>query len=582
MPTLISNTPREQDARNKMIMDAKLDSTWNTGTMTPTSNREEVSWSSSDGSTYYSEGRQSLEQQSSEESTEYSEDEDSLQQRRHTRNELQQKDRYKTVSYDASDYYERSRERKERMNDFRPRRGQRGLPVMEQKRKKNLRLKDIDTFSVIESATGSEDVSAVGFLTTADTAEVFCKAGIPFEITANKKLYEKISAISSTSSSDSSSESSCSSESESDDGSRSYREKHAGSDTGRATVRSQKSAQSSAKSPVPEIAHHEVTHVSVSYEEAVSSLECTSSLDELSLGSDTSASSSFGKKRTQTRRKSPGRRKKVTTPRKSPMPRREKVTRHKSPARKREVGTSYQVDSKASRMKEMQRKKSELKTDEKIKKLKEKIRRISDLSNANTTLASTEVESSVSPTLQSQRIQVKKLAEHDDNDNFETGEPLVVMSRFEARAAQKRKLPIPRHNDHRHSFEGDKSLVGTVIHPIEEKEEISILRFDTSARPLAEGDIEEGHLRTSVSTSQKKRASLKSISEMRNSMSEHTKIVITGIQFRAIAAYDHLMPIVARKRAEFLRKPRYEQVLIIAIGSLFSLFLVLLFIMIAQ
>ena len=519
MPTLIRNTTREQDARNKMIMDTKLDSTWNTGTMTPTSNREEVSWSSSDGSTYYSEGRPSLEQQSSEESTEDSEDEASLQQRRQTRKDFVQEHRYDTdsyssKSYDASDYYERSKERKERIDGFRPRRGQRELHAMEQKRKKNLRLKDVDTFSAIESATGSEDVSEVGFLTTADTAEVFCKAGIPFEITANKKLYEKVSAVSSTSSSDSSSQSSYSSRSESDEESRNYREKdemHEGSDTGRATIRSQNCSQSRKKSSLQAIARHKVALVSASYEETVSSLECTSSLDELSLGSDTSASSSVGKKRTQTRRKSPGRRKEVAIPRKSTRQRREKVARKECPIREKEVGTSYQLDSKASRMKEMQRKKSDLKTDEKIRKLKEKIRRISDLSNTN-------------------------IAEHDyegDDDNLETGEP-------------------------------------------------SILRFDTSARPFAEGDIEEGHLRTSVSKSQKKRTSLESINEMRNSMSEHTKVVITGIQYRAIAAYDHLMPIIARKRAEFLRKPRYEQVLIIAIASLFSLFLVLLFVMIAQ
>lgn len=593
MPTFVSRTPKELDARNKMAMDPKLDNTWNTGTLTPTSNREEVSWSSSDGSTYYSEGRPSVEELSSEDSTDYSEDEASLQQRRQTRREFEKKQQYNKVSYasksyDANDYYERSRERKERTNDFRPRRGQRELPLMKQNRKKNLRLRDVDSFSAIESATGSEDVSTVGFLTTADTAQVFCTAGIPFEITANKKLYEKVSAISSTSSCDSSSQSSYSSDSESDDESRNYQDKdakHSGSDTGRATIRSQKSAESSEYNSVPPADRHEVALVSVSHEEAVSSLECTSSLDESSLGSDTSAGSSVEKPRTRTRRKSPIRRKEVVAPRKSPVQRREVVTRKKSPARKREAVTTYHVDSKASRMKEIQRKKSDLKTDEKIRQLKEKIRRISDLSNTNITLTSSEVESHLSPHMQSQRIQVKKIDEYEeegDDDNVETGEPLVVMSRFEARAAQQRNKPISKHNDYRRSFEADKSLVGTVIHPIEEKEEISILRFDTSARPLPEGDIEEGHLRVSVSKSQKKRTSLKSINEFRNSMSEHTKIVMTGIQYRAIAAYDHVLPIIARKRAEFLRKPRYEQILIIAIGSLFSLFLVLLFVMIAQ
>jgi len=392
----------------------------------------------------------------------------------------------------------------------------------------------------------------VAFLSTEDTAEVFCKAGIPNVITANKKLYEKISAISSSSTGGSSAESSDSSDSESDEESRRHQDKHAKYETTdteraeRATIRSRRSEVGTDETSVRSNDRHAVDLVSVSYQDPVSSLECTSTWDDLSLGSDTSGSSSVEKPTVQ------------------------KAT--KSPVQRRETVASHQ-----SRMKEIKRKKSDMKTDERIRQLKAKIKSIQDLSATHVTVSSTEVESHLSSTFQSKAIESQKSAGHEKkmyNRILETGEPLT--NRFES---QPRKSASAR-KDHRQSFETVKSMVGTVIHEVE-REEISVLRLDASARAVGQGDIEEGQKR--FSKSEKRRTSItdRTVS-LRNSITEHTKAFVVGVQYRSIAAYDEVVPIVARKRSEFLRKPRYEQILIIAIGSLFSIFLVLLFVMIAQ
>lgn len=225
----------------------------------------------------------------------------------------------------------------------------------------------------------------------------------------------------------------------------------------------------------------------------------------------------------------------------------------------------------------MKRRKSDLKTDERIRQLKAKIKSIQDLSATQVTVSSTEVESHLSSTFQSKAMETQKEAGHEkkmDSGKLETGEPLT--NRFES---QQRKSASAR-KDYRQSFETVTSMVGTVIHEVE-REEISVLRFDASARAVGQGDIEEGKMR--LSKSEKRRTSVtERTAALRNSITEHTKAFVVGVQYKAIAAYDEVVPIVARKRSEFLRKPRYEQILIIAIGSLFSIFLVLLFVMIAQ
>ena len=523
-----------------------------------TSNREDVSWSSSEGSTYYSDDGTSLQLQDSEASTDYSEDEVSLQQRKQSpRISKERHDddsvSYSTKSYGEGAYYQRSKDRKETTpstNDFRPRTAKERPQKVDRKKKDKLVLENVDNFSSIEIASGSEGVSAVAFLSTEDTAQVFCKAGIPNVITANKNLYENISAVSSSSTSNSSAESSDSSDSESDEESRRHQDKHAkyeATDTERAeraTVRSRRSEVSTAETSVPSNDRHAVDLVSVSYQDPVSSLECTSTWDALSLGSDTSGSSSVEKPIVQ------------------------KTT--KSPVQRRETVISHQ-----SRMKAIKRKKSDLKTDERIRQLKAKIKSIQDMSATHVTVSSTEVESHLSSIFQSKKtIESQKSEKKMDTTKVETGETLT--NRFES---QQRKSASAR-KDYRQSFETVKSMVGTVIHEVE-REEISVLRLDASARAVGKGDIEEGQTR--FSKSEKRRTSItEHTAALRTSITEHTKAFVVGVQYRTIAAYDEVVPIVARKRSEFLRKPRYEQILIIAIGSLFSIFLVLLFVMIAQ
>jgi len=552
MPTFVRNTPKGHHVRNKLAMESPVHSTGHTHSMT--SNREEVSWSSSEGSTYYSsDDGTSLENQDSAEYTDYSEEEVSLQQRKQTQRESRRKQdnnnaSYSAKSYDAETDYQRPKQQKETTQKTKERPLKKGA-----KNKNKLRLENVDSFSAIDHATGSEDVSAVAFLSTEDTAEVFCKAGIPNEITANKKLYEKVSAISSASTGGSSAESSYASDSESDEESRIKGDKHANykaTKTERATVRSKASEVSTADTSVL-VDQHAVDFVSVSYQDPVSSLECASTWDDLSLGSNTSGSSSVEK------------------------PRMQKTS--KSPAQRREALTSHQRESKLSKMKEIKRKKSDLKTDERIRQLKAKIKSIQDLSTTHVTVSSSEVESHLSSNIQSKAMKARKAAEYEnekDDNKQEASEPLT--NRFEE---QQRKKSVSAKRDYRISFEGEKSLVGTMI-PVVEREEVSVLRFDTSARAVAQGDIEAGPFRSSKC---EKRTSMSEHTKaLRNSISEHTKVLLTSVQYKTITAYDHMVPIVARKRAEFLRKPRYEQVLIVAIGSLFSIFIVLLFVMIAQ
>ena len=63
-------------------------------------------------------------------------------------------------------------------------------------------LKNVDIFSEIELATSSEDLSITHFLTTEDTAEVFCTRIVPYEIMAENELSFVISAISASLSDD--------------------------------------------------------------------------------------------------------------------------------------------------------------------------------------------------------------------------------------------------------------------------------------------------------------------------------------------------------------------------------------------
>ena len=54
-------------------------------------------------------------------------------------------------------------------------------PVTASLNKKQSLLENVESFPAVNVATNDEELSAVGFLSTEDTAGVFCKNGIPFD-----------------------------------------------------------------------------------------------------------------------------------------------------------------------------------------------------------------------------------------------------------------------------------------------------------------------------------------------------------------------------------------------------------------
>jgi hypothetical protein len=402
----------------------------------------------------------------------------------------------------------------------------RGPSIKAPKENKKALLKNIESFPVIDIATDNEGVSAVGFLTTEDTAEVFCTYDIPFEVTANRKLYENVSAVSSTST-DESSVYSSDSESDSDEESRNYQEKHmkwTASDTEGATNRGDETS----------IDEHSIGVISVSYQDPVSSIQSASQCDELSGDSDTSEDES-----------GTGHKRRLQKTRKTPVDTRETVT-------------SLQIDSKVNKIKEIKRKKSDLRTDERIRELKAKIKSMQGLSSTHITVSSSEFDSNLSSLGRSKQSNVQRRIDlHEDKtdeDKTDTNEP---------RQWKQRNNPI-RTNDRRNA---DKSLVGTII-PVSERDAISDLRLDNSARGYGVlGDIEAGQFKTG-----------RELDKM-NSISDRTKVLLGRGKTKALAVYAHVLPVIERKRADFQRKPKYERVLIIGIGALFFIFFLLLCVM---
>lgn len=524
MTTMLRRKTPKSNHVNKTIskhgcLDSTAESLGVTISLSQTSHREEVSWSSSEGSTYYSD------------------DELSLQQRR--RASQQQEDNGVSASVRSNDLPTDNELTKDRLEENLSSKhsessmAKKGPPIIASNHKKQLLvkkslLKNVETFPAINIATDNEDVSAVGFLSIEDTAEVFCTNKIPFEVTANKRLYVKISAMSSSSTVESSIDSS---DSESDEESQKHQEvisKGAASDSGYATARSETSDISSDETSVPTVDRHAVDVISVSYQDPVSSLECVSTWDDSSQDSDNSGDRSItdDKPRSQKNRK--------------------------IPIHARRKLTSLQIDSKANRIKHMKRRKSEMITDERIKQLKAKIKSIQDLSN--TTKSSTEVESNLSSPLPSQRIKGKKIVEHEED----ASEPLV--QRYDARGSRQ-----PEETCRRSLEEHDIPLMIPVVG---EGKPVSNLRFEGE-----DIDIEAGPL-SGVGTQ-------KACCEM-NSIMDRTKILLGHGKTKVIASYDYIIPIIERKNAQFQKKPRYEQILIIAIGALISIFFILLFVMVGQ
>ncbi|OEU14032.1 hypothetical protein FRACYDRAFT_242385 [Fragilariopsis cylindrus CCMP1102] len=175
--------------------------------LSPTSNsREEVSWSSSEGSTYYSEDEA---------------DEVSLRQRKRSNSrprpisrpkENDRSNNSKTGGSRTDNRRDPSRSTSQSLSlqltteggDVRTQKITKrsvtdnnkignqkrhiATSVTASKNETKSLLKNVDIFSEIELATSSEDLSITHFLTTEDTAEVFCTRIVPYEIMAGNEL----------------------------------------------------------------------------------------------------------------------------------------------------------------------------------------------------------------------------------------------------------------------------------------------------------------------------------------------------------------------------------------------------------
>jgi hypothetical protein len=403
MTTILRKTPEGNNPKKELTkVESPGESLGLTLSLSHTSNsRDEVSWSSSDGSTYYSEDEQSLQRRQKQK-----------QQTHHVSHPKQdkivisapkQKKNVVSTSVRRNDLRTGNQQSKSSVaKEVKPKKGTNKRPVTKApKTKKKLILKNVENFPAVNLATGNEDLSQMDLLTSADTAGVFCTNGIPFIVMANKKLYEKISDMSSASAyeTDDSCYSECDSESfsesDSESDSESNDEENEELNTERATMRDEISDADSDKASVSE---HSVTVVSVSNASSVSSLECAS-LDTLSVDSDTK------EERNSTEEKV----RHYQTRKTSLRAGRKRLSQQTNFTSTRQ---SLEIDSKVERIKERKKKQSD--TEEKIKLLKAKIKNIQDLSNATNSYSEGEI-GHLSPL--PSRTEAEKIVEHEDEDD---------------------------------------------------------------------------------------------------------------------------------------------------------------------
>lgn len=514
----IRKIPRAHGDQKKRDHESVEDSLDITLSMSHTSNPEGLSWSSSDGSTYYSD-----------------EDEVSLKQRKQTRplgkvNSNRRKRRNCAKNFDG--VYDVSKD----------------LMMTSSKDSKKSLLENVDSFPEIEVATNSEELSAVGFLTTEDTAKVFCTKNIPFEVTTKKKLRKGISAISNSSMDDLDGMISCSG---SDVAVRHHHDdnlKWTGSNTESGTIRSHCERAISNQSSIPTIDQHSIDHVSVTYQEPVSPLESASTWDDLSLNSDGSRNEDDKIEATR----------EETTQALEPLP-------------------TLHIQSKVDKIKQIEQERYDLRIEERINQLKAKIKSIQNgkkqldsVGDVSKDYSSTEGESYLSFSSLPQR----------EEGGFTTANSAPLLSRYFS--------VEPKPQDGFVSFDGnnfddlnehndsiDKPDSGSdvpVMVPEDEDEDVSDIEFHRTNADPQDIDIETGHLCSKMKVEDEKISSTV----------DRTKILLSQGKAKAVALYDQILPIVIQKRMEFHQKPMNEQVIIIAIGVLSTIFFILLFIMVAQ
>jgi hypothetical protein len=588
--------------------------------LSPNSNsREEVSWSSSEGSTYYSEDEA---------------DEVSLQQRRRhisrpnpisRPKENDRSNNSKTGGSRTDNRRDPSRSTSQSLSlqsttdgDVRTQKiaersvtnnnkigNQKRLTatsVTASKNKTKSPLKNVDIFSEIEIATSSEDLSTTHFLTTEDTAEVFCTRIVPFEVMAENKVPFAISAISVSSSDNESCITADYSKSDIAIRHHRFHRFHRESPlnswksgTESPSIMSQdteKDEYPSARTTSTHISNHTpcsrtdknlVDVISIACQETVSSFESMSSWDDLSLDSDICADGDDIAHK-------PNLQQDQDTLHQHEIPKRQS-SKDSSKVQHLKSVTSLRIDSRVHRIKQKleQQQQSDLTRDERIKELKAKIKNMQqesfvDLPNRSVDISkgnsSTEINNSLSLSSPSRQI-------NDEEKNVERNDTTTpLISICDPKQLQHiNKTMLAKGKVHR-SLEQPTSNIPLII-PIVDREEISVMECDVKSTVDVELDIETGqHLLGGSIGNGVEDAFCSSTYRVEKSktgtISDRTKILLDSSKIKAKAAYESLMLFLVRERKEFEKRPRNEQLVISAMAALSFIFVVLVLVMIVQ
>jgi hypothetical protein len=473
-------------------------------------------------------------------------------------------------------------------------------------------LKNVDIFSEIEIATSSEDLSTTHFLTTEDTAEVFCTRIVPFEVTTENKLSFVISTISVSSSDDESCiTADCS---KSDIAIRHHRFHRFDrksplnsweSGTESPTIKSQeteKGKYSSARTTSTHISNHTqcsrtdknlMDVISIACQETVSSFESMSSWDDLSLDSDICADGDddiADEPNLQQNRDTLHQHEEIS--KRQPSKDSSKVQHLKSV-------TSLRIDSRVDKIKKKleQQQQSDLTRDERIKELKAKIKNMQQESfldneklpsrstNTSKGNSSTEIISSLSLSLPPGQIHDE--VERNDAANYcntDTTSPLI--NKCDSKQLKHRNKTMSTKGKVHRSPEIPTSHVPLII-PVFDREEISVMECDVKSTVDVELDIETGQhlLGGSIENGVEDSICSSTYREEKSKfddISDRTKILTNSSKIKAKAAYDSLLLYLVQGRKEFEKRPRNEQLVIIAMAALSFIFLVLVLVMIVQ
>ena len=594
--------------------------------LSPTSNsREEVSWSSSEGSTYYSEDEA---------------DEVSLRQRKRSNSrprpisrpkENDRSNNSKTGGSRTDNRRDPSRSTSQSLSlqltteggDVRTQKITKrsvtdnnkignqkrhiATSVTASKNKTKSLLKNVDIFSEIELATSSEDLSITHFLTTEDTAEVFCTRIVPYEMMAENELSFVISAISASLSDDESCiTADCSKSDIAIRHHHFHRERPLNSwesGTESPSIMSQdteKDEYPSARTTSSHISNHTACSrtdknlmdvIAIACQETVSSFESMSSWDDLSLDSDICADG-------DDIAYNPNLQQDQNTLHQHEIPKRQS-SEDSSKVQHLKSVTSLRIDSKVHMIKQKleQQQQSDLTRDERIKELKAKIKnmqqesfldlpnRSADISKGN---SSTEINNTLSLSLPLRQIndEEKNVERNDVLSYCNTDTTMPLINICDPKQLQHiNKAMLAKGKVHR-SLEQRTSHIPLII-PIVDREEISVMECDVKSIVDIELDIETGQhlLGGSIENGAEVSFCPSTYREEKSkigTISDRTKILLDSGKIKAKAVYESLLLRFVQERKEFEKRPRNEQLVISAMAALSLIFVVLVLVMIVQ